>query len=309
MANSSLVSYVWTGSKTNSNVRDHAIDTITIHHMAGNGTLAGCFNTLVSRSGSVNYAIDSNGKIGVMIDEVKRAWTSSNRPNDMRAVTMEVANDKPSDAGGWHISDKALASVINLCADICKRNGKTKMIWCGTLAATNARTFASNEMRMTIHKWFAATGCPGAYLESKMSYIAQEVTKKLSGATTKKPVDEIAKEVIAGKWGSGEERKSKLTAAGYDYAAVQKRVEELMGNSNSGNINASTGFRVETTAPLDMMNGTATAPPIYAHVEKGRQYTIEKTVVVSGQTFGKIKESAENASRNRWINLGYTKKV
>lgn len=180
MANSSLVSYVWTGDKSNCNVRDHAIDTITIHHMAGNGSLQGCFQSLVSRGGSVNYAIDSNGKIGVMIDESYRAWTTSSRPNDMRAVTIEVANDQPSDAGGWHVSDKALASLIALCTDICKRNGKTKMIWCGSLSATNARTFASNEMRMTIHKWFAATGCPGQYLESKMSYIANEVTYKLN---------------------------------------------------------------------------------------------------------------------------------
>ena len=44
----------------------------------------------------------------------------------------------------------------------------------------------------------------------------------------KKTVDEIAKEVIQGKWGAGEERKKKLKNAGYDYDAVQKRVDELM---------------------------------------------------------------------------------
>lgn len=43
-----------------------------------------------------------------------------------------------------------------------------------------------------------------------------------------KSVDELAKEVITGKWGSGNERRQKLTAAGYDYNAVQKRVNELM---------------------------------------------------------------------------------
>ncbi len=189
MANSSLATYHWNGSKANCNIRDHVIDTITIHHMAGNGSCEGCFSTLAYKSdpGSVNYGIDSNGTIGVMIDEDLRAWTSSNRPNDMRAVTMEVANDKPSDAGGWHVSDKALASVINLCVDICKRHGKKKMIWCGSLKATEARKFAADEMRMTIHKWFAWTGCPGAYLESKMQYIADEVTKRLNTAPTPAP--------------------------------------------------------------------------------------------------------------------------
>ena len=55
--------------------------------------------------------------------------------------------------------------------------------------------------------------------------------KTTSTATTtekKKTVDELAKEVIAGKWAAGNERKHKLTTAGYDYNAVQKKVNELM---------------------------------------------------------------------------------
>ncbi len=47
-------------------------------------------------------------------------------------------------------------------------------------------------------------------------------------ATAKTGIDAVAREVIAGKWGSGSERKSRLLAAGYDYAAVQKRVNELL---------------------------------------------------------------------------------
>lgn len=45
---------------------------------------------------------------------------------------------------------------------------------------------------------------------------------------TKKTVTEIAKEVIHGKWGNGDERRRRLTAAGYDYAAVQAEVNRLM---------------------------------------------------------------------------------
>ncbi|HEL0019114.1 TPA: hypothetical protein TT575_002194 [Streptococcus equi subsp. zooepidemicus] len=48
---------------------------------------------------------------------------------------------------------------------------------------------------------------------------------KTSGTKT---VDELAKEVIKGLWGNGADRKAKLTAAGYDYAKVQKRVNELL---------------------------------------------------------------------------------
>jgi LysM repeat protein len=46
-----------------------------------------------------------------------------------------------------------------------------------------------------------------------------------------KTIDELAREVLAGKWGNGEERKSRITTAGYDYAAVQAKVNELLGAS------------------------------------------------------------------------------
>lgn len=46
--------------------------------------------------------------------------------------------------------------------------------------------------------------------------------------TPKKSITEIAKEVIAGKWGNGDDRKKKLEAAGYDPEAVQKKVNELL---------------------------------------------------------------------------------
>lgn len=43
-----------------------------------------------------------------------------------------------------------------------------------------------------------------------------------------KPIDEVAKEVIKGEWGNGEDRKARLTQAGYDYNAVQARVNEIL---------------------------------------------------------------------------------
>ena len=46
--------------------------------------------------------------------------------------------------------------------------------------------------------------------------------------TGKKSVETVTKEVLAGKWGNGEDRKKRLQAAGYDYGAVQRKVNELM---------------------------------------------------------------------------------
>lgn len=71
----------------------------------------------------------------------------------------------------------------------------------------------------------------------KVKANAEAMMKKLQAAgfsafiTTEegagKSVDELAREVLQGKWGNGEERKKRLEAAGYDYAAVQKKVNQL----------------------------------------------------------------------------------
>ena len=53
-----------------------------------------------------------------------------------------------------------------------------------------------------------------------------KVNELVKGSGNKKSVDVVAREVVAGKWGNGDVRKKKLQAAGYDYAAVQKQVNE-----------------------------------------------------------------------------------
>ena len=52
-------------------------------------------------------------------------------------------------------------------------------------------------------------------------------------STTKKDITTIAKEVLAGQWGNGDDRKNRLTNAGYDYATVQAKVNELVSGKTS----------------------------------------------------------------------------
>lgn len=162
---------------TNYNPRNQKIDRITIHHMAGNLTIDGCKNALVSRGGSVNYAIQSDGTIGLLLEEKNRAWTSNSPENDYRAVTIEVANAPGAGEPDWKVTDAALQSAIKLCADICKRNGIKKLTFTGQLNGSN----------LTMHKWFYATGCPGQYLGGKFPYIVQEVNKILNGGSAPTP--------------------------------------------------------------------------------------------------------------------------
>lgn len=167
MSNSSLVDYVKI-SPNKDIMTNKVIKKITIHHMAGNLSVETCGNVFQKKGGvSTNYGIDSDGRVGLYVDEKDRSFASANRGNDSQAVTMEVANDVIG--GNWHVSDKALSKTIELCADICKRNEIEKLIWTGDKTGN-----------LTVHRFFIATACPGEYLMSKMQYIADEVNKLLA---------------------------------------------------------------------------------------------------------------------------------
>lgn len=242
MSYSSLVEYVKI-SPNKTSPRDHAIDTITIHCMAGNLSIETCANVFApsSRQASSNYGVGTDGRIGCYVDEADRSWCSSNRANDMRAITIEVANDGGADTG-WHVSGVAMSSLIKLVVDVCKRNNIHKLVWSDN---KDDRINHRNGCNMTVHRDFKNKDCPGAYLMSQMPYIANEVNKLLgasgsssvSGVVPSSPapvksLEDIAREVINGKWGNGSERKERLEASGYVYSAVQAKVNELLGSSS-----------------------------------------------------------------------------
>lgn len=172
MSNSSLVSYVAI-SPNRTIPRNGKISKIVIHHMAGNLGVETCGNVFApaSRKASSNYSVGSDGRIGMYCEEKDRAWTTGHQI-DHQAVTIEVADDVIGN--GWHSSDAAMKSLVLLCADICRRNGIANPTYTGDGNGT-----------FLMHKWYQATDCPGAYLESQFPWIAQEVNKILSGESEK----------------------------------------------------------------------------------------------------------------------------
>lgn len=182
-SNSKLVIYT-NISPNKTSPRNHVIDTITIHCMAGNLSVETCGNLFAktSRQASSNYGIGSDGRIAMYAEEKDRSWCTSSKSNDHRAVTIEVAND--GGAPDWHVSAQAMSALIELAADICKRNGKKRLIWFGDKNKTLAYQPKADEMVMTVHRWFAAKACPGNYLYGKHGYIAEQVNQKLSGVST-----------------------------------------------------------------------------------------------------------------------------
>ena len=167
MSNCPLINYK--RLSPNFSKRTQAIDTITIHHMAGNVTIEFCGEIFssASRQASSNYGIGSDGRIALYVDESYRAWTTSSTANDNRAVTIEVANC--GGAPDWPVSDKAYAALLYLVTDICKRNNIKKLNF------TDGKTG-----NMTVHRKFAATACPGDYLYRLHPQIAAEVNKRLN---------------------------------------------------------------------------------------------------------------------------------
>ena len=182
MSNSSLISYTKL-SPNHSGKRNHVIDTITIHCMAGNLSVESCGALFASssREASSNYGIGSDGRIALYVDEANRSWCTSSSANDNRAVTIEVANTVAADP--WPCSDKAYAALLNLVTDICKRNGIKRLLW----KADKNLIGKVDQQNMTAHRWFAAKACPGDWLYERCGAIAAEVNRRLGAAACPQP--------------------------------------------------------------------------------------------------------------------------
>ena len=150
-----------------------SITKITIHHTAGvnNGEALLAWGHNPKCGASWNYGIGNDGVIGLMTEEKNRAWTSSSAENDYQAVTIEVSNS--ATGGEWPVGDKAYRALMELCVDVCKRNGIAKLTFDGTPKGS-----------LTHHSMFANTSCPGKYLLDRFGAICDEVNKRLSVQST-----------------------------------------------------------------------------------------------------------------------------
>jgi len=167
MSNSNLVDVVIKSPNCNS-PRNNKINKITIHHMAAVWSVERCGECFANpdRQASSNYGIDSEGRVGLYVDEADRAWTSGSPENDNQAVTIEVSNCEMGVE--WPVSGRAYEKLIDLCVDICRRNDIERLDYTGDASGN-----------LTLHKMFQATNCPGPYLEARMTDIADRVNAVL----------------------------------------------------------------------------------------------------------------------------------
>ena len=182
MSNSKLVDVI-VKSPNHSGRRTHAIKYITPHCVVGQldaKTIGACFPN--GRGASCNYGIGKNGDVVLVVDEENRSWCTSSSANDNRAVTIECASDMKSP---YAMNSKVYNKLVDLCVDICRRNGKKKLLWIPNKTMALAYKPKKDEMLITVHRWFANKECPGNWLYSRLGKLATTVTERLNPAPKK----------------------------------------------------------------------------------------------------------------------------
>ena len=186
--NSPLATYTKL-SPNHSGQRTHDIDTITPHCFVGQVTVErGCeaFQPK-SRKASCNYVIGLDGRIGLCVEEKNRSWCSGGElnvngftgaMNDQRAITIETASDS---IDPYAFRPEAFNALVDLCVDICKRYGKTKLLWIPNKENAVAYAPKADEMKLTVHRWFARKSCPGNWMYDRMGELASRVNCRLCG--------------------------------------------------------------------------------------------------------------------------------
>ena len=166
-------------SPNHSGPRTHAIDRISPHCVVGQCSIEslGSVFSKKCRRASSNYGIGSDGRVGLYVDEANRSWCTSSAANDQRAVTIECASDS---IAPHRMNEVVYTKLVELCADICRRYGKKKLLWFGDKKKTLAYEPEKEEMVITVHRWFASKDCPGEWLYSRLGDLAARVTAELN---------------------------------------------------------------------------------------------------------------------------------
>lgn len=333
MSNSSLVNCA-VKSPNHSGVRTHSIDRITPHCVVGQLTaesIGGCFKSS-SREASCNYGIGKDGRVCLVVDEANRSWCSSSSANDQRAITIECASDKTNP---YTMNDAVYSKLVDLCVDICKRNGKTKLLWIADKNKSLNYNPASNEMVITVHRWFANKSCPGDWLYNRLGDLANQVTSRLGGSVSAPvaptpsnnsnfPATPFTVQVLVSDLNfrnapsmsgavKGQTGKSLFTivevkdgwgklksGAGWIYLENASYVSIKKTTAAPAKPAASSGYAARVIASvLNVRKGPGTNYGISCTIKKNEVYTI----VQESNGWGKLKSGAG------WVSLHYVQKI
>lgn len=166
---------------------------------------------------------DQTGKEFLIRSYRNYPWTNILRYTGGNSATATEKNFL--EMGDWGTAVKTMQTMLIECGYSCGGAGADGEFGTGTDIAVRRFQMKNN---LTVD---------GQYGTNSKAKLTALYNKKVgTTASTKKDVTTVAKEVIAGKWGSGDERKKKLTAAGYNYDTVQKKVNELLKTSTKKSV-------------------------------------------------------------------------
>ena len=246
MSNSPLVNYTKI-SPCNSGKRTMTIDRITPHCVVGQSSVESLGERFQNKTKeiSANYGIGYDGRVGLYVDEDKRSWCSSSNANDQRAVTIECASDKTHP---YKMNDAVYRKLIELCVDICKRNGKKKLLWFADKTKTLNYAPKSDEMVITVHRWFDNKACPGDWLYSRLGELAKTVTERLNPQPATEPAGVIYRVQIGafGKKENADALAKQAQEKGFDATVVKYVKGDVDGDGKVTAADAREALRIAT---------------------------------------------------------------
>lgn len=194
MSNSKLVNYKRLSPHC-TKPRYGKIRGISIHTMAGPGSVEGCGETFQVYEASAHYGIGPDGRIGQYVLEENRAWCCSD-PVDHEVVTIEVSSIQ-SYKEPYECTAAAFESLIDLCVDICQRNGIKELRWKEGKQYCPAFTGNWAVCNMVPHRYTSDKGksCPGNYLFGKYGEIAKLVNARLKGEDEDVDIEKMLQEM------------------------------------------------------------------------------------------------------------------
>jgi hypothetical protein len=204
----------------------HRKDMVTLHHNGGRLSHEGVLNVWKTRPASAHLDVDGVGAVAQYVELNEYAWACGSTNGNQRSISIEMCNS--ATGGNWPVAEVTWREAARLAGWLFAK-------------VIGARPTSGN---LVVHHHWKATTCAGPYIDSVMPQILQIANQAydffMGGgsspapppATGGKSVSQVADEVIAGKWGNGDDRKNRLRAAGYDPAAVQAEVNRKLGGGS-----------------------------------------------------------------------------
>lgn len=207
----------------------HRKDKVTIHHNGGRLTHQGVLSVWQSRPASAHFNVDAAGTVAQYVRTNEYAWATGSTEGNQRSISIEMCNETVGPE--WRVSETTWRSAARLAGWLFARVIGTR----------------PNSSNLVQHRNWSSTACPGPYIGGKWNdfiAVAQQAYDAFVGGGSApspqppsggggKSVSQLADEVIAGNWGNGDDRRTRLQNAGYDYNAVQAEVNRKLGGGGS----------------------------------------------------------------------------